>query len=337
MARLDIPFFFKSVFQKNRVFFRRQKWEEILIFFCFVLLSTGFWYLESLHQEYEIEFTMPVKYKNVPRDIILSDGHVQNVLIRVRDKGTVLINYLWFNSFSPIEVDLKDARVEKRQPFVVERKAVESAISRQLISSTSLLHVDPSEIQVNYASLMHRDVSVIADVSLQTEPGFQLAGAIRVDPAQVHVYAGSAVLDTLHTVRTEVIELKKANKTVTLTARLRPVPNVQMEPEKVEVTIPVEEFTEKRLQIPVECKNVPNNYNLRVFPATVEVICNVPMSRYKDIGEGNIEIHIPFQEFDSNRTSGSLPVRLTKYPEWMLANPQINPATVEFILEQKNP
>jgi len=336
MARLDIPLFFKSVFQKNQVFFRRQKWEEILIFCCFVLLSTGFWYLESLHQEYEIEFTMPVKYKNVRRDIILSDGNIQNVLVRVRDKGTVLINYLWFNSFSPIEIDMKDALVEKGQQFVVERRAVESAISRQLISSTSLLHIDPPEIQVHYASLMHKDVSVRADVDLRTEPGFQLAGAIRVDPAQVHVYAGHAILDTLHTVKTEVIELRKVNKTVVLTARLIPVPEVQMEPEKVEVTIPVEAFTEKRFQIPVECRNLPNNYNLRVFPATVEVICNVPMSKYKDIGAGNIEIHIPFQEFDSNRASGGLPVRLTKYPEWV-ANPQINPVTVEFIIEQKNP
>ncbi|MDR1330682.1 MAG: YbbR-like domain-containing protein [Tannerella sp.] len=336
MARLDISLFFKSVFRKIRAFFLRQKWEEILIFFCFVLLSTGFWYLESLQEEYEIEVGMPVKYKNVPQDVVLSADNPQSLLIRIRDKGTVLINYLWFNSFSPIEVDMKDVLSGKRSEAVAERRLLESAISRQLIASTSLLSIDPPTIRVDYTELIHKDITVSADVDIQTDPGFQISDAIRINPTKVHVYAESAILDTLLVIETESIELKRANKTVTHTVRLKPIPNARMEPEKVEVTIPIEEFTEKRFQIPVECKNLPDNYDLRVFPSTVEVVCNIPMSKYKDLERSDIEIRMSFQEFDSNRVSGGLPVRLTKCPEW-LVTPLVNPYTVEFILEQKNP
>ncbi|MDR1407215.1 MAG: YbbR-like domain-containing protein [Tannerella sp.] len=334
MARLDIRRLFKSVLQEIRIFFNKQKWEEILIFLCFALLSAGFWYLESLQEEYEIEIEMPVKYKNVPRDVILSDDHPQNLSVRIRDKGTVLINYMWFNSFSPVEVDMKDAHTTKDATISVEKRTVESAISRQLISSTSLLRIEPSAIQVDYTKLMQKDVTVQADVDFQAEPGYHIAGAILVNPAKVHAYAVPTILDTLHIIKTAPVELKHTRKTVTLTVRLEPIPNVRMEPEKVEITIPVEEFTEKRLQIPVRCRNMPDNYNLRVFPSSVEVICNIPMSKYKDLENSDVEIQIPFQEFDANRASGSVPIRLTKYPEWII-NPLINPGTVEFILEKK--
>jgi hypothetical protein len=336
MARLDFPFHFKSVFREVRNFFRRQQWEEILIFLSFLLLSTGFWYLESLQDEYEIEIAIPVKYRNVPRDMVLSADNPQDLLVRIKDKGTVLINYMWFNSFSPVEVDMKDALVEKTQRVFVERKNLESIISRQLISSTSLLNIDPPAIHADYTALMHRNMAVSARVDIRTEPGFQLSDAIRVNPARVHVYAHSAILDTLSAIETELVELKRASKTVTLAVRLKPIPNVQMEPEKVEVTIPIEEFTERRFQVSVGCKNLPANYNLRVFPSSVEVICNVPMSKYKDLGSDDLKIQIPFQEFDSNRASGELTVRLTQYPAW-IANPLINPGTVEFILERKKP
>ncbi|MDR1601352.1 MAG: YbbR-like domain-containing protein [Tannerella sp.] len=336
MARLDFPLLFKSVFRKVRIFFRRQQWEEILIFLSFLLLSTGFWYLESLQDEYEIDIAIPVKYRNVPRDMILSDDNPQNLLVRIKDKGTVLINYMWFNSFSPVDIDMKDALTEKRQHVFMERRTLESIISRQLISSTSLLNIDPPAIQVDYTALMQKEVTVSARVDIQTEPGFQLSDAIRINPAKVHVYARSAVLDTLSAVETELVELKQARKTVTLSVRLKPVPNVRVEPEKVEITVPVEEFTERRFQIPVGCKNLPANYNLRVFPSSVEVICNVPMSKYKDLRLDDFNIQIPFQEFDSNRASGELTVRLTRCPGWIV-NPLINPGTVEFILEQKKP
>jgi hypothetical protein len=334
MARLDIPLFFKSVFREIRIFFHRQQWEEILIFLGFLSLSASFWYLESLQEEYEIEINIPVKYKNVPRDMILSDDNPQNLWIKIRDRGTVLINYMWFNSFLPVEVDMKDALTEKKQHIFVEKRNLESLISRQLISSTSLLHIDPPAIQADYTALMQRSITVHACVDIQTEPGFLLSDAIRINPAEVHVYARNAILDTLSAIETELVELKKANKTVTLAVRLKQIPNVQIEPEKVEITIPVEEFTERRFQIPVGCRNLPGNYRLRVFPSSVEVICNVPMSRYKDLKSNDIKIQIPFQEFDSNRTSGELPVRLTLCPDWVV-NPLINPGTVEFILEQK--
>ena len=75
MSRLgQIKQAFKSVRIEIKAFLRRQQWKEALIFFCFILLAFGFWLLQSLQQEYEIDIKIPVKYKNVHR-IYLSRKH----------------------------------------------------------------------------------------------------------------------------------------------------------------------------------------------------------------------------------------------------------------------
>jgi len=335
MGRLDFLTIFKSATQMIKIFFHSQKWKKILMFLCFILLSFGLWYLESLQQEYEIEILLSVRYKNVPTDVILSKDNPQNILAKVRDKGTVLINYMWFRPFLPIEIDLKDISRDKIEPYIVSNRIIESSISKQLIATTSLLNTEPSTILVAYEALMHKEIAIYPNVSIQFEPGYQLSGEIVVNPAQVLVYANNVILDTLTTIKTELIELKKAKETVKITVKLINSSHLQIDPEKVELTIPIEEYTEKRLKTEVLCPDLPNNYILRAFPQLIEIICHVPMSRYKELNDDDFEITIPYKELYTSQMTGELSLHLTKQPSWIV-NPILNPSSIEFILEQKN-
>ena len=57
------------------------------------------------------------------------------------------------------------------------------------------------------------------------------------------------VLDTLKEIKTIYTEIKKGNKTVTRTVQLEKIDGVTLEPTSVTVTIPIEEYTEKTLEI----------------------------------------------------------------------------------------
>ena len=108
MPQLDINQSFKSARMKINAFLRRQRWKEALIFFFFVLLSLGFWLLQSLQQEYEIEISIPVRYKNIPPDISFTETPPQEIIAKVKDKGSVLLNYSFGRSFAPIETNMKN-------------------------------------------------------------------------------------------------------------------------------------------------------------------------------------------------------------------------------------
>ncbi|MDR2140162.1 MAG: YbbR-like domain-containing protein [Tannerella sp.] len=325
---------FKSVFHHIKTFFHGLQWKETVIFLFFLLLSTGFWYLQSLQEDMELEMSLPVKYKNVPAHITLTDDNPQAIVFRVKDKGLVMLSYLWLYKFAPLEVSLKNLREETNGKITVARKTIESGISRQLTSSTSLLGFEPQTIELHYEELGNKELPVVADISVSPEPGFQQSGDITVTPDKVLVYANKTILDTLHALRTVPAELKNADSTRELTLRLQSIAGVRMDEHEVKVKIPVEEFTEKRLVIPVVCEDVPAHYMLHVFPSEIEVICQVPVSRFGKLTEKEFEIRIPFQKFEASRTEGQLAVCLSKQPS-QITPPTLNPATVEFIMEQR--
>ncbi|MDR1675646.1 MAG: YbbR-like domain-containing protein [Tannerella sp.] len=282
----------------------------------------------------ELEISLPVKYRNVPAHITLTDDNPQAVVFRVKDKGLVMLSYVWLYKFAPLEVNLKNLRKGANGEITVTAKAIESGISRQLTSSTSLLGFEPQTIEVHYAELGSKELPVTADITVSPEPGFQQAGDITVTPGKVLVYASTTVLDTLHELRTVPAELKNANRTHELTLRLQSIAGVQTDEREVRVTIPVEEFTEKRMMIPVVCEGLPEHYTLHTFPSEIEVVCNVPVSRFGKLTERDFEIRIPFREFEASRAAGQLTVRLSKQPSWMTP-PALHPDTVEFIMEQR--
>ena len=131
MSRLgQINQTFKSIRIEIKAFLHRQKWKEALIFFFFVLLALGFWLLQSLQQEYEIDINIPVKYKNVPPDISFTETPPEAITVKVKDKGSVLLNYSFGRSFAPIEANMKD-QPEKTGKLVINRKSIESDIKKQ--------------------------------------------------------------------------------------------------------------------------------------------------------------------------------------------------------------
>jgi hypothetical protein len=305
-----------------------------VIFPFFLLLSAGFWYLQSLQEERELELSLPVKYRNVPAHITLTDDNPQAIVFRVKDRGVTMLGYTWLYKFAPLEINLKNITEEANGQISVTRKTIESGISKQLASSTSLLGFEPQTIEVHYTELGSRELPVVADISVLPEPGFHLSGDITVTPATVVAYANTAILDTLHELRTVAAELKNITSTRELTLRLQSIAGLQTDKSEVRVTVPVEEFTEKRLKIPVQCENLPEHYALHLLPPEIEVICLVPVSQFGTLTEADFEIRIPFQEFEANRPSGRLAVRLTRQPPQTVP-PALSPETVEFIMERR--
>ena len=334
MPQLDnINQSFKSARMKINAFLRRQRWKEALIFFFFVLLSLGFWLLQSLQQEYEIEINVPVRYKNIPPDISFTETPPQVVIAKVKDKGSVLLNYSFGRSFVPIETNMKN-QAEKSGSISISKKAIENDIQKQLLATTSLVTFEPQHIEAAYSKRIKKEIPVVFNGTIQTNPGFHVSGNITISPMNISVYASDVVLDTLNQAKTVFTEIKKGNKTITKTVQLQKVSEATYDPTSVTITIPIEEFTEKTLEIPVLCTDLPPHYTLRTFPSVAKVTCSIPLSRFKDLSEDAFEIKFSFKDLEQN-VSGSLPIQLTKKPDWV-SSVALVPDKIEFILEQNN-
>jgi YbbR domain-containing protein len=316
---------------------KKEKWKEMLIFLFFFLLSFGFWLLQTLQQDYEKKIELPLKMINVPKDWVISKESEQDVRIVLKDKGTTLMHYFWKSSISPIDISFINVTASSDSTVVITNRMLRNAIDKQLVSSTSIVSIDPADVTVKYDKLSAKTVPVIPNLKIVTKQGFQISDSIKIDNPTVKLYASKKILDRLDDVKTKLVTLNNVSKTKEVTAKLDLPEGVSVDDGTVKLTIPIEEFTEKTFRLPILCTDIPDGFMLRIFPSTVDVVCSIPISHFKDLTENLLEIHVLFRDFKNNQVSGKLPLRLTAKPDWLTnENVKIVPENVEFIIEQVN-
>ena len=94
-------------------FLLSEKSREFFIFLFFFFVAGGFWLLQTLNNDYETEFSVPVRLRNVPENVVVTSEPVSKLRVRVKDKGTALLNYMLGKSFYPINIDFKESQGEE--------------------------------------------------------------------------------------------------------------------------------------------------------------------------------------------------------------------------------
>ena len=111
--RRNIKRIYLKTARKVKDFLLSDKSREFLIFLFFFFIASGFWLLQTLNNDYETEFSIPVRLKGVPNNVVITSEPPSELHIRVKDKGTVLLNYMLGKSFFPITLDFSKHEVEQ--------------------------------------------------------------------------------------------------------------------------------------------------------------------------------------------------------------------------------
>lgn len=321
----------KSVLKKIKTFLHRQSWEEVLIFFSFLLLSFGFWVLQSMNEEYEMEISIPVRYKDIPVDVAFSQPPPETIIVSVKDKGNILLNYTLGKKIAPLDVVYEQTQ-GKNGTLVVNQHEIESHIQKQLINTTQLQTFSPTRIEIKTSKRKEKKVPVTFNGLIIPKEGFGLAEKIAVSPATISIFSTQNILDSISGIRTKYIEVLNAKKTISRIIPLETIPGVTFSQSTISISIPIEEFTEKTLDIPVVCTGIPHNYIVRLFPPTIKVNCNIPLSKYKDLTDEDFSIRIKYEDLEQN-LKGLYTIELEKKPDWIETFSMI-PDRIEFIIEQ---
>lgn len=99
LDRRKIRYTYLKLSKKIKDFLLSDKSREFLIFLFFFLIAGGFWLLQTLNNDYEAEFSIPVRVKDLPNNVVLTSEPPSELRVRVKDKGTVLLNYMLGKSF----------------------------------------------------------------------------------------------------------------------------------------------------------------------------------------------------------------------------------------------
>ena len=102
---------------------------------------------------------------------------------------------------------------------------------------------------------------------------------------------------------------------------------------KVIITIPVEQFTEAEIKVPVKILNCPDSINVRIFPDVVTVKGLVAIGDYKKFEEVPFEVVLDLAKADLN-SSEKIPVGFRNIPPFV-SSLRVSPSKVDFLIEKK--
>lgn len=102
---------------------------------------------------------------------------------------------------------------------------------------------------------------------------------------------------------------------------------------KVEVELPVEQFTEAQKQVGLKILNLPDSVYMRLFPHQVKVSYLVGLKDYETISEEQFELEIDYSSIDLE--SNKVKVNLKNSP-LNISNVSFYPEEVVYLIEKRN-
>lgn len=328
--RKKIAIFYSRLSKRIKNFLLSKQSREFFVFLFFFLIAGAFWLLQTLNDDYEAELTMPVRLRGVPNNIVMTSEPPSELKVRVKDKGVVLLNYMVARNFYPINLEFNDYK-GKNNHIKIYATEFEKKILNQLNASTRLLSVRPDTLDYIYATGKSKRIPVRLNAKVTSGRQYYIPDTL-YKPDSVLVYAPSALLDTIKYAYTEKFILESISDTTTYKAGIRSVKGAKFVPNSIDVTFPVDIYTEKTIEVPLIGANFPADRILRTFPSKVKVTFQVGMSKFKEIEAEDFAIRISYSELQ-RLPSDKYKVTLKTIPTG-ISNIRVSPEEIDFLIEQ---
>ena len=300
------------------------------VFFTCLVLAAIAWVLTSLSNPSQYAVKVVVNYTNPPLRRSFRSLQSDTVEATLQGTGWNILFASMNMANRAISVDLKSLETHS---FVVLSSQLK-AINAKQPGNQQIVLLNPDTLYFDFSSRAVKRVPVQLQYNIDFKQQFGIANNIIMQPNYVTISGPAAELEKINSWNTDSLSLKNIDATVEQGVHLQPVrqSNISMYPKSVQVHIPVDEFTEKTVEIPVKLINNINYYNVKVFPLKVKVTFMVSLGRYGAIDDTYFEAVADLSQW---REKGyeELRVKLTRVPQFCrIVN--IEPKNVDFIVKK---
>ena len=310
---------------------------KLITFLFFVLISTGFWFVRSLGQQYESNVTYPVKYTDFPENKVLIGDVPQKLVLRVRASGFSILKCRLNLNIIPLRFNVNSYAVNSpgKDTYVVITGNIKDMLSEEL-DQVKILNITPDTLFFRLSDVVTRKVPVMPSLKMHEhfyQKQFIQNGEIRISPDTITVSGPGNVVNAIHFIYTEAISFTNLTDTVSADCKLKPVKSLTYSVQKVRVTIPVDRFTEVENNLTVQSINVPDSLTMIAIPGQVKVTYHICLSNYQHILHNPPLPRINYKDINLTN-SGRLTVFLADTPR-VISNVRINPREIEFLITRK--
>mgnify|MGYP001194403359 FL=1 len=323
----------KETYFRIKDFLLKPKSREFFIFLFFLFLASGFWLLQTLKEEYEEDFIIPLVITHIPDNISLTNDPVDKLSVRIRDKGTLLANYK-FRKFSPIELNFGKLSRFKEDHILLPSSVVEKEVLDRFNNSSKLVSIKPDSLEVIFTKGEPKEVPVAIRGDIEANLNYLVSDTV-IEPPYVSIVAPSYQLKEIDTVYTEPLELLNLKDTARVNIPLHPIKGVKYTPREVSVSISVDILTEKTVRVPLRGINFPADKRLRTFPSYADITFQIGTAEYNSVTAKDFAIDIDYWEL-RQLDEETYRIKVTQAPSNIKRMRLSSQERVDFLIEKKS-
>jgi len=299
-------------------------------FFTCLVLAVFAWVFTVLSNTYSYTVKAVLNFKNTPQKRAFHSLQSDTVNATINGSGWQMVFSKIRNDVNSISIDLRSLEYKS---YIVLSSQLSQINSKKEIEQ-QITAFNPDTLYFDFSNRKVKRVPIQLITSVKYKHQFSQSGNITLNPAYVIVNGPANVIDNIQTWKSDTLKLDSISESVNTRLTLQPARegNVSVFPKNVEVSIPVDEYTEKTLEIPVKLINNRNYDDVKIFPLKVKVTFTTSLSRYAQMDEDFFEATV---DLDLWRKHGYkvLPVLIFKSPAYSKIV-KIEPQNIDFIIKK---
>lgn len=207
-------------------------------------------------------------------------------------------------------------------------------INQQLETSQKVISIKPDTLYFDFSKRTNKRVPLKLRHNLTFINQYGIASPIILKPSYVNISGPYEELSKINAWYTDTLTLKNLQLTTQtkVAVKANNLVNMSIYPTRVDVKIPIDEFTEKTVEVPLHVVNNNDYLDLKLYPKKVQVTFMVALSRYQEIDEDFIFATVDVDEWKKNQHA-QLTVKLSRFPEYCKLV-TIKPQKINFIIEK---
>lgn len=302
---------------------------RLSVFITCLVLALVAWVFTTLSGRYNFTIKQTLVFKNAPQRRAFKALQPDTVEATMQGTGWEMVFSRMSMANRPITIDLHTL---EHSNFIALNTQI-AQINRKMDLEHKIIAFAPDTLYFDFTNRMVKKVRVEPLLKIQYQPQYASADNIIVNPAYVTINGPASAIEKIKTWRTDTLKATEVNDNVKAYLQLQPAKegNISIYPKTVQVFVPVDEFTEKTLRIPVRLINNPHYNNVKYFPQQITIKFTTPLSRYTEVDEDFFEATADFSLWQKGYSV--LPVNLTRIPAYCHIV-SIQPRNIDFLVNK---
>jgi hypothetical protein len=286
-----------------------------------------FWTFVKMSKPYQYERIVQLSYQ-LPAGLQFREQPPDKLQVTFQGKGWDLLS-----GFVAQRHPKAQFQVPPLLRYEIGRDEIISHLQSQVSSSLEVAELSQNHILLLLDSTAFKRVPVVADTSLNFATDFSFRDGMLLQPDSATLYGSAVILEQINAVLTEPIVLQGLDQDVQRTAKLvNPRPGLlRLSDEQTLVSVLVEQYTEKKLKIPIF--KPQSTDSMLLLPNSVEITFAVGLSRFNEVNESDFSIEADFDNVVNLKAQNTVPLKVTRQPLWVKSLSLSHDAVEYMIIE----